>query len=89
MKFATVPVDRPSEQPLARFVALRSADFEETDVALIAPVWPTAMLGPAAQLFIGDHRQDCLQPLVGGGEDRPLVVFQDVDKRLTATDPGP
>jgi hypothetical protein len=89
MKFQTVPADRPSEQPLARFLALRSDDFEEADVALIAPARPTAMLGPAAQLFIGDHRQDCLQPLVGGGEDRPLVVFPDFDKRLTSIDPGP
>jgi hypothetical protein len=45
----------PSEHPLARLVE-DLAELEETRVALIAPPWPAALLGPATQLFITDHR---------------------------------
>src|SRR6266404_1084875 len=56
----------------------RSADFEETRVALITPAGRSlaAMSGFAALLLIADHRQYCPQPLVVG--DRTLVDLLDL-----------
>ncbi|HEY2539590.1 MAG TPA: hypothetical protein VGI28_08870, partial [Stellaceae bacterium] len=47
------------------------ANLEETSIALVAPARPTATLGPAAQLFLADYRQD--RPQVFVVSDRALV----------------
>jgi hypothetical protein len=44
----------------------RSGEIEEPTITLIAPAWPTAMLGSSTQLFVADHRQHCSKPLVVG-----------------------
>ena len=51
------PFVLPSGREPARRVERSSTDLEETGVTLIAPARPAARLGPAAQLFVTDHRQ--------------------------------
>src|SRR5947207_5271124 len=80
------PIDRSSQpHPLSTERAparsarrVRSADLEETGIALIAPTWPAATFGFAAQLFIADHRQYCPQLLVAG--DSALVDLPNLVK---------
>ena len=62
---------RPIGRSPARLVERSSADLEEAGIALIAPARPATTLGPAAELFVADHRQYRSEVLVVG--DRALV----------------
>jgi len=82
----TEPVCLPSGREPARLVERSSADLEETGVTLIAPARPATRLGPAAQLFVTDHRQ--YRPQVFVVSDGALVdVANLVEGAISELDP--